>query len=219
MHSAARKLNRELTTIDEGTVVDVKDGVLTIRVGDFDCSARRAKSCLVAPAPGDVVLCSFGPGGRCFVLAVLEGPEGETKAATKIEVEGDLDVVTGSGKLGLRAAKGVNVASGDEISLVGRALSVSALEGTVFVQKLAYLGDRLKAEIEAIKTVGKTRESFFERVSERVKRSFRTVEDIDQLKANKVDYAAETTLAMRAEHAVVHAEELIKVDGKQIQLG
>lgn len=219
MHSAARKLNRELTTIDEGTVVDVKDGVFTIRVGDFDCSARRAKSCLVAPAQGDVVLCSFGPGGRCFVLAVLEGSEGETKAATKIEVEGDLDLVTGSGKLGLRAAKGVNVASGDEISLVGRALSVSALEGTVFVQKLAYLGDRLKAEIEAIKTVGKTRESFFERVSERVKRSFRTVEDIDQLKANKVDYAAETTLAMRAEHAVVHAEELIKVDGKQIQLG
>ncbi|MDI3290148.1 DUF3540 domain-containing protein [Polyangium sp. 15x6] len=219
MHSAARKLNRELTTIDEGTVVDVKDGVVTIRVGDFDCAARRAKSCLVAPAPGDAVLCSFGPGGRCFVLAVLEGAESEAKPKTLIEVEGDLDLVTGSGKLGLRAAKGVSVASGDEISLVGRALSVSALEGKLFVQKLAYLGDRLKAEIEAIKTVGTTRESIFERVSERVKRSFRTVEDIDQLKANKVDYAAETTLAMRAEHAVVHAEELIKVDGKQIQLG
>ena len=218
MNSAARKLNRELTTIDEGTVVEVKDGVVTVRVGDFDCSARRAKSCLVAPAAGDVVLCSFGPGGRYFVLAVLEGPAGETKA-TKLEVEGDLDVVVGSGKLGLRAAKGVNVASGDEISLVGRALSVSALEGKLFVQKLAYLGDRLKAEIEAVKTVGVTRESIFERVSERVKRSFRTVEDIDQLKANKVDYAAETTLAIRAEHAVLHAEELIKVDGQQIQLG
>lgn len=217
MHAAARKLNRELTTIDEGTVVDVKDGVFTVRVGDFDCSARRAKSCLVAPAPGDTVLCSFGPQGRCFVLAVLEGAEGETR--TRLEVEGDLDVVVGSGKLGLRGAKGVSVTSGDELSLVGRALSVSALEGTLFVQKLAYLGDRLKAEVEAIKTIGATRESIFERVSERVKRSFRTVEDIDQLKANKVDYAAETTLAMRAEHAVLHAEELIKVDGKQIQLG
>ncbi|HVK66874.1 MAG TPA: DUF3540 domain-containing protein [Polyangium sp.] len=219
MQAAARKLNREVTTIDEGTVVDVKDGVFTVRVGEFDVAARRAKSCLVAPAPGDVVLCSFGPGGRSFVLAVLEGPAGETHATTKLDVEGDLEVSVGSGKLGLRAAKGVSVTSGDELNLVGRALSVSALEGTLFVQKLAYLGDRLKAEVEAIKTVGKTRESFFERVSERVKRSFRTVEDIDQLKANKVDYAAETTLAMRAAHAVVHAEELIKVDGKQIQLG
>jgi hypothetical protein len=62
-------------------------------------------------------------------------------------------------------------------------------------------------------------DSLFERVSQRVKRSFRTVEDIDQLKAKKIDYAAESTLALRAEHAVVHGEELIKVDGKQIQLG
>jgi len=52
-----------------------------------------------------------------------------------------------------------------------------------------------------------------------MKRSFRTVEDIDQLKAKKIDYAAETTMALRAEHAVVHAEELVKVDGKQIQMG
>ena len=50
-------------------------------------------------------------------------------------------------------------------------------------------------------------------------RSYRTIEDIDQLKANKIDYAAETTLALRARHAVVHAEEICKVDAGQVQLG
>jgi hypothetical protein len=62
-------------------------------------------------------------------------------------------------------------------------------------------------------------DSLFERVSQRVKRSFRTVEDIDQVRANKIDYASESTLALRAENAVVHAEELMKVDASQIQLG
>ncbi|AKT40634.1 DUF3540 domain-containing protein [Chondromyces crocatus] len=221
MQNLARKLTRHPVTLDEGTVVDVKEGALTIRIGDFDCVARRARSCLVAPRVGDEVLISFGREGRGFVLAVLTGEErpGEEAEATTIEVDGDLEVRVGKGKLGLRAARGVNVTSGDSLSLVGKALSVSALEGTVFVQQLGYLGDRLKAEVQAIKTVGSVCDAVFERVSQRVKRSFRTVEDIDHLKAKKIDYAAETTMALRAEHAVVHAEELVKVDAKQIQLG
>ena len=219
MQNLARKLTRDPMTLDEGTVLDVNDGSLTVRVGDFDCSAKRARSCLVAPRKGDEVLVAVGRGGRCFVLAVLEGAEGADEGVTTLEVEGDLEVRVGSGKLGVRAARGVSIASGDELSLVGKALSVSALEGTVFVQKLAYLGSRLESQVEAIKTVGTICDSIFERVSQRVKRSFRVVEDIDQLKANKIDYAAESTMALRAEHAVVHTEELVKVDAKQIQLG
>ncbi|EYF05089.1 DUF3540 domain-containing protein [Chondromyces apiculatus] len=226
MQNLARKLTPEPVTLDEGTIVAVKDGAFTVRTGDFDCTARRARSCLVAPQVGDEVLVSFGREGRCFVLAVLDSaPEvqpGATPGATRpttIEVDGDLDVRVSSGKLGLRAARGVSVTSGDELNLVGKALSVSALEGTVFVQQLAYLGSRFKAEVEAIKTVGSVCDAVFERVSQRVKRSFRAVEDLDQLKAGKVDYAAETTMSLRAEHAVVHAEELVKVDAKQIQLG
>jgi hypothetical protein len=221
MQNLARKLNREQVTLDEGTVVDVKDGILTVRVGDFDVSARRAKSCLVAPEPGDEVLVSFGRGGRCFVLALLERQEGdgEAPAKTTLSVEGDLEVNVAKGRFGVRAARGVALTSGDEVSLVGKALHVSALEGTIFVQKLAYLGSRLRAEVEAIKTLGTVCDSVFDRVSQRVKRSFRTVEDIDQLKAKKIDYAAESTMALRADNAVVQAKEIVKVDAGQIQLG
>ena len=119
----------------------------------------------------------------------------------------------------LRAARGLSLTSGDELSLLGRALNVSALEGKVFVEKLHHIGSRLRAEVEAIKAVGTVCDSVFERVSQRVKRSFRSVEDIDQLRAKKIDYAAESTMALRAENAVVHAEEIAKVDAKQIQLG
>ena len=217
MQNLARKLNREQVTLDEGTVIKVDGSALRVSVGDFECEARRAKSCLVAPSQGDEVLVSFGRGNRCFVLALLE--EREPSGKTTVEVEGDLELRAPNGKATVRAARGIGLTSGDELSLTARALSVTALEGTVFVQKLAYLGSRLKAEVEGMKVLGSVCDSVFDRVSQRVKRSFRTVTDIDQVKAKKIDYAAETTMALRGENAVVHAEELMKVDASQIQLG
>lgn len=216
MKNLARKLDREQTTLEEGAVIKVNDGSFTVRAGDFECAARRAKSCLVEPEVGDDVLVAFGRGGRAFILAVLEREEG---SKTTLSVDGDLDLKVEQGRFGVRAARGLSLTSGDELSLLGRALNVSALEGKVFVEKLHHIGSRLRAEVEAIKTVGTVCDSVFERVSQRVKRSFRTVEDIDQLKAKKIDYAAESTMALRAENAVVHAEEIAKVDAKQIQLG
>ncbi|HRI69917.1 MAG TPA: DUF3540 domain-containing protein [Polyangium sp.] len=215
----ARKLNRDEVTLEQGTVVNLKDGSWSVRVGGASYSAKRAKSCLVAPNPGDEVLLSFGRAGTCFILAVLEGDEAETNTVTKLEVDGDLELHVGSGQFAVKAARGVSLSSGNELNLVGKSLSVSALEGTIFVEKLEHLGSRFKAEVEAMRIVGTVCDSFFERVSQRVQRSYRTVEDIDQLKANKVDYAAETTLALRARHAVVQAEEICKVDAGQVQLG
>jgi hypothetical protein len=217
MQNLARKLNRDQVSLDEGTVIEAEGGSLRVRVGDFEVEARRAKSCLVAPSAGDEVLVAFGRDSRCYVLALLE--EAEPLGKTTLEVEGDLEVRVPRGKASVSAARGIGLTSGDELSLAARALSVTALEGTVFVQKLAYLGTRLKAEVEGMKVVGAVCDSVFDRVSQRVKRSFRTVEDIDQVKARKIDYASETTMALRAENAVVHAEELMKVDASQIQLG
>lgn len=215
----ARKLNLDEVTLEQGTVVNLKDGSWAVRVLGANYPAKRAKSCLVAPNPGDEVLVSFGRGGACFILAVLEGDDTETNPVTKLEVDGDLELHVGTGKFAVKAAHGVSLSSGNELNLVSKSLSVSALEGTIFVEKLEHLGSRFKAEVEAMRIVGTVCDSFFERVSQRVQRSYRTVEDIDQLKANKVDYAAESTLALRAKHAVVQAEDLCKVDAGQVQLG
>jgi Protein of unknown function (DUF3540) len=215
----ARKLNRDDATLEQGTVVFLKDGSCGVRVGTAHYDAKRAKSCLVAPSAGDEVLVTYGRGGQCFILAVLEGEEHETNPITRLEVDGDLAIHLGTGKLDVKAARGVSFCSGSELNLVGQSLSVSALQGTIFVEKLEHLGSRFKAEVEAIRLVGSVCDSFFERVSQRAQRSYRTIEDIDQLKANKIDYAAESTLALRARHAVVHAEEICKVDASQVQLG
>src|SRR5688500_5750830 len=108
MQNLARKLNRDQVTLDEGTVVEVSP--LTVRVGDYEYAARRAKSCLVAPSSGDEVLVSFGRGNRCFVLALLE--EREPSGKTTVEVEGDLELRAPNGKATVRAARGIGLTSG-----------------------------------------------------------------------------------------------------------
>jgi hypothetical protein len=70
-----------------------------------------------------------------------------------------------------------------------------------------------------VKTIASAIERVAERVTERVKRSYRFVEDADTLKAGRIDYAADSALTMRAKNAIVAAEELAKVDAEQIQLG
>lgn len=201
--------------LEEATVVRASGGTFVVRTEHAECEAKRARSCLVAPEEGEEVLVSFGRGGRCFVLAVLE-PEG---GKTGIAVDGDLDIKVASGRFRVTAAKGVELASGKDVSVVGNELSITAIEGNVVVQKLSYLGTLLRGEVETIKTIASTCDSVFERVSQRVKRSFRVVDDIDQVRAHSINYAAETNMMLRAENAVVSAEQLVKVDAKQIQLG
>ena len=148
----ARKLNRQDVSFHEGTVVRAKDGSLAVCVDGTNYSAKRAKSCLVAPSPGDEVLVAFSYGARCFVLAILEGDD--ESPITTLQVDGDLEVHLASGKLDVKAARGIGLASGNELNLVAQSLTVSALEGTIFIEKLEHLGTRLKADVEAIRLVG-----------------------------------------------------------------
>ena len=67
--------------------------------------------------------------------------------------------------------------------------------------------------------VTETLDSVLDRFSQRVKRSYRTVEETDQLKAERIDYTASSTMSLHGENALVTAEQLVKVDGEQIHLG
>jgi transglutaminase/protease-like cytokinesis protein 3 len=58
-----------------------------------------------------------------------------------------------------------------------------------------------------------------ERWSQKVKRAYRKVEQIDELRAQNIDYSADQTMSLHSENALVTAEGLVKVDGEQIHLG
>jgi Protein of unknown function (DUF3540) len=213
--NVARKLVNEVETrLDEGTVVRVLDGEIAVSVDGHDVAARRAKSCLVAPEAGDRVLVAFGKDRQAFVLAVLEG----ARAGATLASEGDLSVKV-AGRFDVTANDGVDLVSGGAISFVANAIKARAFEADLVLDRLAYVGRAVRAEVQAIKTIAAACDGVFERVTQRAKRSFRFVEEADTLKAGRIDYAADTALTMRAKNAVLAAEELAKVDAEQIQLG
>ncbi len=84
--------------------------------------------------------------------------------------------------------------------------------------QLALVGSVVRAEVEAVKLSATTFESIVERVTQRIKRAYRFVES-EQVRAERLDYAATKTVRLHAENAVLTAEELIKIDGAQIHVG
>ena len=70
------------------------------------------------PREGDLVEIAVTQAGTCYVLAVLER-DGE--GATRLSVDGDLDIHVPSGRLRMSADAGVDMVS-DEVNVTARQL-------------------------------------------------------------------------------------------------
>ena len=225
MNNTVRKIRNDVVSQpmlpqvaqETGRVLAIlEDGSLRVRAASGDHDARRAVSCLVAAEVHDVVLLALTPLHGAFVLAVLSR---ETDATTTLAVQGDLAVRVPDGRLTLAASAGVDLLSAHEIAVTSSAVRVNAVEGSVVLQGLSFLGDVVRAEISRVKVVAQTFDSVLERLTQKVQRSYRTVTETDQLRAERIDYTAEKVMSLHAEHALVSADELVKVDAEQIHLG
>ncbi|MES2712871.1 MAG: DUF3540 domain-containing protein [Pseudomonadota bacterium] len=161
-------------------------------------AARRAVSCLVAPEPGDLVLLG-GPDTRPYVLAVLERAGA---APVCLAVEGDM-----------------RIAAGGTLALNSAALKVTADTGVMTVGALAVAGGTASARFGAITLVADAIESLVTRLMTRAKRSYRFVEESEQLRAADIDYRADGHLHLRGETSTVQARVLVKMDANQIHMG
>jgi hypothetical protein len=225
MDNLARKLELELElerweqgglVQQVGTVVRAEGVAVRVRTETGEYGARRAVSCLVQPELDDEVLVACRASGACYVLAVLEREPG---AATTLQVEGDLQVQVPAGSFGVAAQEGVSVVSAKDTTLVSGRIDVRAVEGSVALERLTYWGRVIRSEVEKIKLLAGSFDSVLERWSQKVKRAYRNVEQLDQLRAQSIDYRADKTMSLHAGNALVTAEELVKIDGEQIHLG
>jgi hypothetical protein len=216
MDNLARKIENDPVFQEIGTIVATRGAAFVIRSASDRFEAERAASCLLAPEVGDRVLCAGSRREGHYVLAILTRAEG-TKAA--VSVDGDLELRVPSGRFVVAAQEGVELISGKDTAVVSGSVSITAAEASVGVERLSLLGSFVRAEIESVKLLAGKLDSVVERVSARLKRSFRTVEETDQVRAARIDYAAQSTMSLHAENALVTASELVKVDGEQIHVG
>ena len=216
MRNLAKKQERREVYQEIGAVIRTTESAFVVETEDGEISAKRAASCLLAPAPGDMVLVAVTAKDQAYVLAVLEREEG---APGKIAVEGDLHIDVRHGQFRVKADEGVTLASSRDVSVVSSGVNVRAITSEIALQSLSFLSTVVRAEVDKAKLLAGSFDSVMERLSQRVKRAYRVVEESDHLRAERVDYAATETMSLHGANTVVTAEELVKLDGEQIHVG
>lgn len=221
MKNAAAKLDEDVVFQCMGTIVRVEGAIFVVQTDRGDIRARRAVSCLVEPLLHDFVMVggqsrADSPWAKAaYVLAVLE----RESPNAQLVCDGDLDVRLNNGKLRVAATEGVDVVTAKEVNMMASEVGIHTSRAKLFAAEILAIGSEVVGELANVKLKGTFFDKVFERVSERVQRSFRRVDEIDQLKAKQMDYLAEETLCLRSENMVAVAKELVKVDGEQIHFG
>ncbi|MDI1476371.1 DUF3540 domain-containing protein [Polyangium sp. y55x31] len=211
----ARQRTETLATQEVGTVTAILGKRLMVRVGSGEYEARRAVSCLVEPVLGDLVLLALHDEG-CHVLAVLEREGG---GATRLVAEGDLEMSAPAGKVTIHAQSGVCMATPGETTLASGKVRVHAREGALAVEAMSYLGDRLVAKIDHVKTVARSVESVADRWVSRVARAYRFIAESEQVRARYYEVSAKAAVNIKSQTTLVTSGELTKIDGGQVHIG
>ncbi|SAK54242.1 DUF3540 domain-containing protein [Caballeronia ptereochthonis] len=192
-----------------GTVVDVlTDGTLLVERDGVRLRCKRAFSCLIDPIVGDCVTLSFADTAQIFVLAILER---SVRKAARIGVDGEL-VVEATDALRFVSNGRVHVQGRDALKLESGQMEFSAELASIAVGDAQLHASRLRV-------LGQALESVFERIVQISKKTFRTVESVDHLRAGHIDYSASESVRLHGRHAVLTAERLSKIDAEQIHLG
>ncbi len=199
MTNVALKLNKAEASYAVATVVAVEEPRIIVQMARGNRPAERAASCLVAPSAGDEVALVITGEGRIFVIAVLVAAD---ERGVDIAVEGDL-----------------RIRAGGTLSLASSVMNLRAAEGSFVLAKLSVLVSSLVASSDSVRVAAKTFDGFVERLSQTAKRCYRKVEELDQLRAARVDYRTENEMCLRSENFLVGARKLAKVDAEQIHIG
>lgn len=198
-----------------GLVVEARDGRFSVRVRGELVSCARAASCLLEPAAGDRVVV-YREGAEAWVLAVLDRAAG---TVTDVVLDGDATVRSREGTVTVSAPKGVRLESPEEVRAVTGRFRVAAERAELMVQRVLAAGHTVEAQVQHLRTHAGRLDQVIGHFTQTVRSAMRTVEDVDVVRANRIDYRAEQTMSLHGEAAVVTAREVVKVDGSQIQLG
>lgn len=199
-----------------GDVVSLAGDAWRVRTAAGVQHAQRALDCLVTPQAGDRVLlvCT---NQEAYVLSVLSRREPDT--ITTLSAPGDIQLMAGKGRVGVVGRDGVDIVSNDNISVDAGGFHLRTKTARMVVCSLHWLGDRLNAEVDAARVVGRLFDSVVERFSRRAGRSYRFVEELDHVRSEQIDYRAKANMSLRGRNVLATADELVKLDGDQIHLG
>ena len=124
-----------------------------------------------------------------------------------------------NGRLKITSQEGIDMASAKDIRTISEKIHLNAVSGRFSLHDLFYQGSFLNARIGRLKLFAQNVDSVMERLNQKVKRLYRTVEEFEQVTAGRVDYLVKKLLSFRSRYTVMTSKEDVKVDGERIHIG
>jgi hypothetical protein len=173
--------------------------------------AGRAVSCLVEPELDDVVLVAAHARGpnltTAYVLAVLERESPNAAISSK----GDLEVRVKEGRFRVASQKGIDLVSPESVDVVSNRVGIHANVAKIVATEIVSLASQVVADLSRVKVDGSILDKVFDRVSERVQRSFREIEESEHVRAKEIEITADQSLTLRSENTIVAAKEVVEL--------
>lgn len=216
MENLARQFQENMTIQDLGIISKIDKGIYTVETRSGTYEVRQAVSCLITPQQNDKVLLVGDLSEGLYVLAVLER---EAAQKQTISFQGDVDFTVKKGCLTITSQEEMRFASARNIDLASPELNVHSLKSEVHVHHLIFSGNFWLGQVEKIRLTVTAFDSFIERLTQRVKRSYRTIEEIDRLRAGRLDYLIDKVLSLRGKYSMLTAKEDVKIDAERIHMG
>jgi len=192
-----------------------EDHMFLVEIGGCLRKVERAAGCLIEPIVNDRVLVFDDPDGMCYIVAVLSR-QSETPAI--MSFGHGVSVTVGEGAFDVESPD-VRFTAGKELSLSGDTLKIRAHEGEARIDNLSFLGLSLISCLETIRLTARTVDTAAERLVQRLKRCYRTVEEFEESKIGRLRCLIQKNFFLRSQNAAVMADEVVKVNGEKILLG
>jgi hypothetical protein len=176
--------------------------------------AQKADGCLLTPELGDRVLVAEDGGEEGFILNILV----KSGARSTVVIPGVGEITSGDGDLSI-AADAINVSARERASFAAPEMSFTGVTARTSFLSFSFLAQTLEARIGKAATMIETLDTVIGRLTERLKTSFRWIENFEETKAGRISTIVKERFAVRARHASLLTEEEVSIDGRKIRLG
>jgi Protein of unknown function (DUF3540) len=218
MQATARKINafsEPSSSVEMGTVTKVEASVFVVRMSTGTCvDATLAASCLVRPTEGDLVALLPVPTRGHFIVAILERASDE---AIALSAPSGLTVSVSKGRFTV-AAEGIDLVAKD-IALHSHKTTVDAQSIRFSFREFAAFGAEVLLNADTFKLAGRFASAVFESVMHRAARSYRVISELEHMTGRQLSYTVSENVSLHGKNNLMTAEDLVKVDGKQIHVG
>lgn len=218
MNCPALKIQNSQPVLECGFVSDKRDGIFVVDLSGGEMEAEPAFSCLVKPEIGDWVLACRAGFNRGFIIALLNRPD-ESCRPIELAFPSHVALNVENGGLRVKARDEVSLASSEKVSITSEKLQVDADTGKITMGKLHFVGNFLNAKLQKIKSVSDSMESVCRQFTQRLLKSFRSIEGHEEVQCGSSRLLVEQTFSLKSNNSIHTAKEHIKLDAKQIHLG